>query len=149
MPLVREFVREIFGKEPNTSQHPDEAVASEPRFRRAFSTGQFSNVTLLDVTPLSLGIETFGGLMNVLIPRNTTIPCKAGEMFTNAAANQVFDADRGVCRANARWHETIGSWENLRFLSLLPARTGPRRSAVRNRCQWAAERSRARYRHGT
>jgi molecular chaperone DnaK len=51
--------------------------------------GAVQNVTLLDVTPLSLGIETFGGLMNVLIPRNTTIPCKAGEMFTNAAANQV------------------------------------------------------------
>ncbi len=89
MPLVREFVRAVFGKEPNTSQHPDEVVALGAAVQAGILDGAIQNVTLLDVTPLSLGIETFGGLMNVLIPRNTTIPCKAGEMFTNAAANQV------------------------------------------------------------
>lgn len=88
MPLVREFVREVLGREPNLSQHPDEAVALGAVIQAGILDGAVQNVTLLDVTPLSLGIETFGGLMNVLIPRNTTIPCKAGEMFTNAAVNQ-------------------------------------------------------------
>jgi molecular chaperone DnaK len=88
MPLVRDFVQEIFGKQPNTSQHPDEAIAVGAAIQAGILEGAVRNVTLLDVTPLSLGIETVGGLMNVLIPRNTTIPCKAGEMFTNAAANQ-------------------------------------------------------------
>ncbi|HEY5952862.1 MAG TPA: Hsp70 family protein [Terrimicrobiaceae bacterium] len=88
MPLVRDFVREVFGREPNTSQHPDEVVALGAVIQAGILEGSVRNVTLLDVTPLSLGIETFGGLMNVIIPRNTTIPCKAGEMFTNAAANQ-------------------------------------------------------------
>ncbi len=88
MPLVREFVREVFGREPNLSQHPDEAVALGAVIQAGILDGSVQNVTLLDVTPLSLGIETFGGLMNVLIPRNTTIPCKAGEMFTNAAIHQ-------------------------------------------------------------
>jgi len=88
MPEVREFVQEVFGREPNLSQHPDEAVALGAVIQAGILDGSVQNVTLLDVTPLSLGIETFGGLMNVLIPRNTTIPCKAGEMFTNAAANQ-------------------------------------------------------------
>ena len=89
MPLVREFVRAVFGREPNASQHPDEVVALGAAIQAGILDGAVQNITLLDVTPLSLGIETFGGLMNVLIPRNTTIPCKAGEMFTNAAANQV------------------------------------------------------------
>jgi molecular chaperone DnaK len=69
-------------------------------------SGAVGNVTLLDVTPLSLGIETFGGLMNVIIPRNTTIPCKAGEMFTNAVSNQasmritVLQGEREMARDN-------------------------------------------------
>jgi molecular chaperone DnaK len=88
MPLVRNFVREVFGREPNTSQHPDEVVALGAVIQAGILDGTVQNVALLDVTPLSLGIETFGGLMNVLIPRNTTIPCRAGEMFTNVAANQ-------------------------------------------------------------
>jgi len=88
MPLVRRLVREIFGKEPNLTQHPDEAVALGAVLQGAILEGNLRDVTLLDVTPLSLGIETFGGLMNVIIPRNTTIPAKAGEMFTNAVAGQ-------------------------------------------------------------
>ena len=88
MPLVQHLVVEIFGKEPNLSQHPDESVALGAILQGAILDGSLQNVALLDITPLSLGIETFGGLMNVIIPRNTTIPAKAGEMFTNAVAGQ-------------------------------------------------------------
>jgi len=88
MPLIRRMVTEIFGKEPNLSQHPDEAVALGAILQGAILEGHLQTVALLDITPLSLGIETFGGLMNVIIPRNTTIPTKAGEMFTNAVAGQ-------------------------------------------------------------
>jgi molecular chaperone DnaK len=88
MPLVREIVREIFAREPNTAQNPDEAVALGATIQAGILSGTVQNVVLLDITPLSLGIETFGGLMNVIIPRNSTIPLKAGEMFTNAVAGQ-------------------------------------------------------------
>jgi hypothetical protein len=81
-------VRELFGREPNTSQNPDEAIALGATIQAGILSGSLRQVLLLDVTPLSLGIETFGGLMNIIIPRNTTIPAKAGEMFTNAVANQ-------------------------------------------------------------
>ncbi len=88
MPLVREKVAEWFGREPSTSQHPDEAIALGAVIQGGVLSGALRQVLLLDVTPLSLGIETFGGLMNVIIPRNSTIPCKAGEMFTNAVSGQ-------------------------------------------------------------
>lgn len=88
MPAVRKLAAKIFEREPNISQHPDEAIALGAAIQAGILSGDVQRVTLLDVTPLSLGIETFGGLMNVLIPRNTSIPCKAGEMFTNAAAGQ-------------------------------------------------------------
>lgn len=88
MPLVRDYAREIFGREPDTSQNPDEAIALGATIQAGILGGSLRQVLLLDVTPLSLGIETFGGLMNIIIPRNTTIPAKAGEMFTNAVANQ-------------------------------------------------------------
>jgi len=72
----------------NTSQNPDEAVALGAGIQAEILSGGFRNVLLLDITPLSLGIETFGGLMNVIIPRNSTIPIKAGEMFTTAVDYQ-------------------------------------------------------------
>jgi len=106
MPVVRKFVAEIFGRDPDVSQHPDEAVALGATIQAGILEGGLQNLTLLDVTPLSLGIETFGGLMNVIIPRNTTIPCKAGEMFTNAVANQsamsiaVLQGEREMARDN-------------------------------------------------
>ncbi|MBK1815311.1 Hsp70 family protein [Luteolibacter yonseiensis] len=88
MPAVRRAVAELFGREADVSQHPDEAIALGATIQGGVLGGSLRQMILLDVTPLSLGIETFGGLMNVLIPRNTTIPCKAGEMFTNAADGQ-------------------------------------------------------------
>jgi molecular chaperone DnaK len=110
MPLVRRTVAEIFGcaefeesrggirlgsdfhrpKGPmlNTSQNPDEAVALGAAIQAEILSGGFKQVLLLDVTPLSLGIETFGGLMNVIIHRNSTIPIKAGEAFTTAVDHQ-------------------------------------------------------------
>jgi molecular chaperone DnaK len=106
MPIVRRLVREIFGREANISQNPDEAVAIGATIQAGILSGAVREVVLLDVTPLSLGIETFGGLMNVIIPRNSTIPTKAGEMFTTAVHNQramqikVLQGEREMARDN-------------------------------------------------
>lgn len=105
-PLVREKLREWFNLEPNLSQHPDEAIALGAAIQAGILCGRVRNVVLVDVTPLSLGIETFGGLMNVIIPRNSTIPTKAGELFTNAVTNQesmairVLQGEREMARDN-------------------------------------------------
>jgi molecular chaperone DnaK len=128
MPIVRQFVAEVFQRLPNITQNPDEAVAVGATIQAGILSGQVQNVVLLDVTPLSLGIETFGGLMNVLIPRNSTIPCKAGEMFTNAVTNQaamqivVLQGERELARDN---------WELGRFdLQFEPVAKGLARVGV-------------------
>ena len=106
MPLVQLIVAEIFGRAPNVSQNPDEAVALGATIQAGILSGAVRDVILLDVTPLSLGIETFGGLMNVIIPRNSTIPLKAGEMFTTAVHQQrlmrikVLQGEREMARDN-------------------------------------------------
>ena len=123
-PLVRRIVAEIFGREPDISQHPDEAVATGATLQAGILSGAVQNVVLLDVTPLSLGIETFGGLMNVIIPRNSTIPLKAGELFTNAVAGQramlinVLQGERELAKDN--W--PLGEFE-------LPFETAPKGQA--------------------
>jgi molecular chaperone DnaK len=88
IPMVRSLVREIFGREPRAELNPDEVVAQGAAVQADILAGGTKNLLLLDVTPLSLGIEGFGGVMNVLIARNSTIPASVTEGFTTAADNQ-------------------------------------------------------------
>lgn len=128
MPLVRRLVREIFGREAECSINPDEVVALGAAVQGGILSGVIQDMVLLDVTPLSLGIETFGGLMNVLIPRNSTIPTKAGEMFTNPMDGQremkihVLQGERELARDN--W--SLGEFT----LSFEPAPRGQARVGV-------------------
>ncbi len=88
IPLVRRRVQELFGKVPHSQLNPDEVVALGAAVQAHILAGGITDMLLLDVTPLSLGIETLGGVMSVLIPRNTTIPTSAKEMFTTSADGQ-------------------------------------------------------------
>jgi molecular chaperone DnaK len=106
MPKVQETVKQLFGKEPHKGVNPDEVVAVGAAVQAAVLTGDVKDVVLLDVTPLSLGIETLGGVMTTLIPRNTTIPTKKSEVFTTAADSQeqvevhVLQGERPMARDN-------------------------------------------------
>ena len=106
MPKVQEKVKEIFGKEPRKDVNPDEAVAVGAAIQAAVLSGERKDVLLLDVTPLSLGIETLGGVMTKLIQKNTTIPTKAQQVFSTAEDNQtavtihVLQGERDVAAGN-------------------------------------------------
>ena len=106
MPKVQEKVREVFGKEPRKDVNPDEAVAVGAAIQAGVLKGDVKDVLLLDVTPLSLGIETLGGVMTKLIQKNTTIPTKANQVFSTAEDNQtavtisVLQGEREVAKAN-------------------------------------------------
>jgi Fe-S protein assembly chaperone HscA len=112
VPLVREKVQALFGKSPHSQLNPDEVVALGAAVQAQILAGGITNMLLLDVTPLSLGIETLGGIVSVLIPRNTTIPTSAREMFTTSVDGQtivdmhVLQGERELakdCRSLARF----------------------------------------------
>jgi molecular chaperone DnaK len=106
MPKVQDVVKTLFGREPHKGVNPDEVVAVGAAVQGAVLTGEVKDLLLLDVTPLSLGIETLGGVMTTLISRNTTIPTKKSERFTTAADNQpsvevhVLQGERPMARDN-------------------------------------------------
>ena len=106
MPKVQETARNIFGKEPNKGVNPDEVVAAGAAIQGGVLGGEVNDVLLLDVTPLSLGIETMGGVMTKLIERNTTIPTRKSEIFSTASDNQpavdvrVLQGEREMANAN-------------------------------------------------
>ena len=106
IPKVQELVKQIFGKEPNKSVNPDEVVAVGAGVQGGVLTGDVKGVLLLDVTPLSLGINANGGQMSVIIPRNTTIPTRKSEVYTTAVDNQpgvdieVFQGERPLVEGN-------------------------------------------------
>jgi len=113
MPKVQEIVKEFFGKEPHKGVNPDEVVAIGAAIQGGVLAGEVKDVLLLDVTPLSLGIETLGGVTTVLIPRNTTIPTRKSEIFSTAEDNQttveihVLQGERQMAMDN----RTIGKFQ--------------------------------------
>ena len=123
IPAVQEAVRKALGKEPSHSVNPDEAVAMGAAIQGGVISGDVKDVLLLDVTPLSLGIETMGGVMTVLIPRNTTLPTSKSQIFSTAADNQpavdirVLQGERPMAADN----KELG---NFQLTGIAPARRG-------------------------
>ncbi|MCA9622985.1 MAG: Hsp70 family protein, partial [Myxococcales bacterium] len=112
IPLVQETVKKFFGKEPHRGVNPDEVVAVGAAVQAGVLSGDVQDMVLLDVTPLSLGVETLGGVMTVMIPRNTTIPTQKKEVFSTAADSQpsvevhVLQGER----TEARYNRTLGKF---------------------------------------
>jgi molecular chaperone DnaK len=123
MPMAQELVRQLTGKEPHKGVNPDEVVAVGAAVQAGVLGGEVSDLLLLDVTPLSLGLETLGGVMTVLIPRNTTIPTKKTEIFSTAADSQtavdihILQGERPMANGN----KTLG---NFRLDGIPPAPRG-------------------------
>ena len=123
IPAVQEAVKKELGKEPNKSVNPDECVALGAAIQGGVISGDVKDVLLLDVTPLSLGIETLGGVMTVLIPRNTTIPTSKSQVFSTAADNQTA-VDINVVQGERQFAKDNKSLGQFRLDGIPPARRG-------------------------
>ena len=146
IPKVQAIVKELFGKEPHKGVNPDEVVAIGAAVQAGVLAGDVKDLLLLDVTPLSLGIETLGGVMTTLIPRNTTIPTRKSEIFSTAADNQtsvevhVLQGERSLARDN----RTLGKFHLDR-----PAAGAARRAADRGHLRHRRQRHRQRLGEGS
>ena len=148
MPRIQALVRDLFGREPHKGVNPDEVVAVGAAVQGGVLGGEVKDVLLLDVTPLSLGIETLGGVFTKLIDRNTTIPTRKSEVFSTASDNQpsveikVYQGERSMARRQpAAGRLSVGQH------SAGPARHAADRGDVRHRCQRHPQRHRQGPRH--
>ena len=149
VPRVQELVKELFGREPHRGVNPDEVVAVGAAIQGGVLSGDVTDVLLLDVTPLSLGIETLGGVMTKLIDANTTIPTKKSEIFSTASDSQpsveihVLQGERPMAHDNRTLGQVPSGWD-----SAGAARHPADRSDVRHRCQRHPARGREGQGHG-
>ncbi|MCA9306069.1 MAG: molecular chaperone DnaK [Phycisphaerales bacterium] len=123
MPAAQRVAKEIFGKEPNRSINPDEVVAVGAAIQGGVLKGEVKDVLLLDVTPLSLGVETLGGVMTVLIPRNTTIPTSKKEVFSTAADSQT-SVQIHVLQGEREFAKDNRTLDRLELAGIAPAPRG-------------------------
>ena len=123
MPMVQALVKDLTGKEGNKSVNPDEVVAVGAAIQAGVLTGDVQDVLLLDVTPLSLGVETLGGVMTTLIPRNTTVPVKKSEVFSTAEDNQT-SVDIHVLQGERSKADDNNSLGRFRLEGIAPAARG-------------------------
>ena len=137
VPLVKESIAQFFGKPVNDSLNPDEVVALGAAVQADILSGKNTDMLLLDVTPLSLGIETMGGLMDVLIPRNSKIPNKAGRQYTTQKDGQssmrisVYQGERDLVQDNRKLAEF-----NLTNIPGMPAGLPKVEVHLPDRCRW-------------
>jgi molecular chaperone DnaK len=123
IPYIQELVKKELGQEPNKSVNPDEVVAMGAAIQGGVLTGEVDDIVLLDVTPLSLGVETLGNVMTVLIPRNTTIPTSKSQVFSTAVDNQPA-VDINVLQGERPMAQDNKSLGNFQLTNILPARRG-------------------------
>ena len=146
IPKVQQIVKELFGREPHKGVNPDEVVAVGAAVQAGVLGGEVKDVLLLDVTPLSLGIETLGGVFTKLIERNTTIPTRKSETFSTAADSQtsveihVLQGERPMARDNRTLGQVPSGWNSA---------GAARRSANRGDFRYRRERHRQRFGEGS